>query len=152
VSYDATEARIELLAEIAQAGDELGEALAALGEAYELLDEASAERLEERLFAPVQQAYGRVQRTHAGFAQRSGLAAAAFVPASPGHPSQGVGGFLQAALEAVAGADQVLAALQDSMRLVDVGDAELRGGVTGVRQLLADVPQRGREFLRTLGR
>lgn len=152
VVYDTAEARADLLAEIARAIDALAGAVAALGEAYELLDEASADRLEAELFAPIQAAYGRAQRTHAGFAQRAGLQPASFAPAVPGHPSQGAAGFVAAALEGVASADGILAELQDSMLLVDVGDRELRAGVSEVRQLLGDVPARGRAFQRTFGR
>ena len=152
VTYDGAEARIELLDEVARAADALAVALAALGEAYEQLDETNADRLEAELFAPVQAAYGRVRRTHAGFSQRIGIAPASFAPATPGHPSQGVAGFVAAALDGIAAADLVLSDLQDSMRLVDVGDSELRGGLAEVRRLLAELPARARAFQRTLGR
>jgi hypothetical protein len=152
MAYDTTEARVEMLGAIARAAAELAAALAALGEAYEQLDDDGADRLEEQLFGPVQTAYGRAQRTHAGFAERMGLPAATFAPATPGHPSQGVAGFVEAALEDVEEADHVLTELQDSMRPVEVGDAELRAGLSEVRRLLADVPDRARGFARTLGR
>ncbi len=150
--YDGTEARAEMLGEIARAADDLAAALAALGEAYEQLDDDSADRLEEELFGPVQTAYGRAKRTYAGFAARTGLPETTFAPASPGHPSQGVAGFLEAAVEDVASADHVLSELQDSMRPVEVGDPELRAGLSEVRRLLADVPARARGFSRTFGR
>ena len=67
------EVRQELLDGIGEAVDELGTALAALGTAYELLDERSADRLEEELFGPVQKAYGRAKRTYADFAARHRL-------------------------------------------------------------------------------
>ena len=38
------------------------------------------------------------------------------------------------------------------MRPVEVGDAELRAGLAEVRELVADLGLRGREFLRTFGR
>ena len=76
MAYVSAEARQELLDTIADAIDELGVALAALGEAYEQLDERTADTLEEQLFRPVQTAYGRAQRTHSGFAQRFGLTCA----------------------------------------------------------------------------
>ena len=38
------------------------------------------------------------------------------------------------------------------MRPVEVGDAELRAGLSEVRALVADLGPRGREFLRTFGR
>lgn len=152
VTYDTTEARREMLAEVARAADDLAVALVALGEAYELLDEASADRLETGIFAPVQAAYGRAKRTCAAFAAFAELPPVSFSSASPGHPSQGVAGFLQQGLEAVARADLVLSELQDSMRPVDVGDPELRAGLAEVRQLLGPVPARFAEFRRTLGR
>ena len=71
--YTTAEARQQLLDALAQATDEIGLALALLGEAYDRLDEHAAERLERELFRPVQIAYGRAQRTHAEFAQRHGL-------------------------------------------------------------------------------
>jgi hypothetical protein len=152
MAYDAREARQELLDTIAEAIDEIGLALAALGAAYEQLDDNSADRLEEQLFRPVQLAYGRAQRTHAGFAERNGLPGRAFEPVSAGVPSQGVKGFLDRALDAVAEADQLLAELQDSMRPVEVGDPELRAGLADVRELVGGLSARGREFVRTFGR
>jgi len=153
VAYATREAQQELLATVAQATDALAAGLAALAAAYEQLDERNADRLEEELFRPVQVAYGRAQRTHAGFAARHGLSGRGFTqPAGAGLPSQGVNGFLERALEAVAEADETLAELQDSMRPVEVGDAELRAGLSGVRELIGPLPDRAREFLRTLGR
>ena len=137
---------------MAEAIDELSVALAALGAAYEQLDEQSADRLEELLFRPVQAAYGRAKRTHAGFASRHGLEGRSFAQASAGLPSQGVKGFLERADESVGEADAILADLQDSMRPVEVGDPELRAGLAAVRELLGGVRAQGREFLRTFGR
>ncbi len=152
MAYVSAEARQELLDTIADAIDELGVALAALGEAYEQLDERAADTLEEQLFRPVQLAYGKAQRTHAGFAQRFGLTARSFEPATRGVPSTGVKGFVADAVEAVAQADSDLAELQDSMMPVEVGDAELRAGLADVRELLADVRARADGLLRTFGR
>ena len=72
MAYVTSEARQQLLDEVAQAIDRLAIALAALGAAYEALDEQAGDRLEEALFRPVQAAYGRAKRTHAGFAERHG--------------------------------------------------------------------------------
>ena len=135
-----------------EAIDEQAVALAALGAAYEQLGTAPADRLEEELFRPVQAAYGRAQRTHAGFAERQGLPVRTFTPATPGLPSTGVRGFIDTAVDAAAEADAILAELQDSMMPVEVGDAELRAGLAEVRSLLGDVRGRAREFVRTLGR
>ena len=152
MAYITSEARRELLETVADAIEEIGLALAALGAAYERLDEQSADRLEELLFRPVQVAYGRAQRTHSGFAERHGLAGRSFEQASAGLPSQGVKGFLQRADEAVGEADAILADLQDSMRPVEVGDPELRAGLAEVRELVGGVRAQAREFERTFGR
>ena len=152
MSYVAGEARQELLDTLGDAIDDIAVALAALAGAYEQLSTAPADRLEEELFGPVQAAYGRAKRTHAGFAQRHGLPARTFAPAPEGLPSTGVRGFVDAAVDSVAEADAELAELQDSMMPVEVGDAELRAGLAEVRALLGDVPTRAREFVRTLGR
>ena len=47
------DARQDLLDALAEAIGELGLALATLGEAYELLDENTQDKLEEQLFGPV---------------------------------------------------------------------------------------------------
>jgi hypothetical protein len=152
MAYIAREARQELLDTLGEAIDEIAAALAALGGAYEQLTTLPADRLEEDLFRPVQAAYGRAKRTHAGFAQRQGLPVRAFTPATPGRPSTGIRGFVDSAVGSVGEADAVLAELQDSMMPVEVGDAELRAGLSEVRALLGDVRVRAREFVRTLGR
>ena len=152
MAYSAGDARQQLLETVAEATDAIGLALAALGAAYEQLDEQSGDRLEATLFRPVQVAYGRARRTHDGFAERHRLAGRSFEPASAGPPSQGVKGFIDGALEAAADADNILAVLQDSMMPVEVGDPELRAGLAEVRELLAGVPGSGREFMRTFGR
>jgi hypothetical protein len=152
MAYVTQEARRELLETVAEATEEIGAAIAAIGAAYEELDERSADRLEEELFRPVQLAYGRAKRTHAGFAERYGLPGRAFEPGSAGLPSQGIRGFLDRATQAAAEADDILAVLQDSMMPVEVGDAELRTGLAEVRELVGDVAGRAREFVRTLGR
>ncbi len=150
--YTTADARQGLLDTVARAIEQLGVALAALGEAYEQLDEQSADRLEEQLFRPVQLAYGRAQRTYAGFAERHELPAQAFAPAPATAPSAGVRGFIDSATASVAAADTTLGELQDSMAPVEVGDAELRDGLREVRELLGQLNGRAREFLRTLGR
>jgi hypothetical protein len=152
MAYVTAEARQGLLDDVAQAIEELGVALAALGAAYEALDEASGDRLEEGLFRPVQAAYGRAQRTHAAFASRYGLPGRSFAPASAGLPSQGVKGFLERAVDAIAESDTLLAELQDSMAPVEVGDAELRAGLSDVRSLLSDLQDRAALFVSRFGR
>jgi hypothetical protein len=152
VSYIAGEARQDLLDILGEAIDEIAAALAALGAAYEQLSTAPADRLEEELFGPVQKAYGRAKRTHTGFAQRHGLPERTFSPAEAGLPSTGIRGFVDNAVESVFNADIVLSELQDSMMPVEVGDPELRAGLSEVRELLGEVSNRAREFVRTLGR
>ena len=152
MTYVAGEARQELLDTLGDAIDDIAVALSALGEAYEQLGTVPADRLEEELFRPVQAAYGRAKQTHLGFAQRHGLPDRSFTPAIQGHPSTGIRGFVDAAVASVAEADAELAELQDSMMPVEVGDPELRSGLSEVRDLLGDVRGRAREFTRTLGR
>jgi transcriptional accessory protein Tex/SPT6 len=152
MTYTTAEARRELLDTVAEAVAELGLASACLAEAYEQLDEQSGDRLEEECFRPVQTAYGRAKRTHAEFARRHGLQAAAFEQRPPGLPSQGAARFIERAVEAVSAADSVLAGLQDSMLPVEAGDEELRAGLKAVREPLGALPGRARQFLRGLGR
>lgn len=152
MSYVAGEARQELLDTLGEAVDGIAAALADLGEAYEQLSSGPADKLEEELFRPIQAAYGRAKRTHSGFAQRHGLPVRTFAPATPGPPSTGVRGFVDSAVESVGDAEAMLVELQDSMAPVEVGDPELRAGLAEVRELLAAVPARAREFERTLGR
>jgi hypothetical protein len=152
MAYVSSEARQQLLDAVAQAVDEMALALAALGEAYDQLDEHTADRLEEELFRPLQVAYGRAQRTHAAFAQRHGLPGRTFAPGTPRAASRGVKGFLDDAVEAIGAADGTLVTLQDSMMPVEVGDAELRAGLSDVRSLLGPLPGRARQLVRVFGR
>jgi hypothetical protein len=152
MTYTTADGRRQVLEALARAVEEIGVALAALGEAYELLDETTADRLERELFRPVQSAYGRAQRTYAGFAERHGLPGHTFESATQGAPSTGVKGFVEATVEAAARADGELVALQDSMLPIEVGDAELRAGLQEVRELLGELRGRARELVRTLGR
>jgi len=152
VPYTTADARQQLLDTVAEAADALGSALASLTEAYELLDEGNADRMEEALFRPVQTAYGRTRRTHADFAERHGLPGREFTPAIAGAPSKGARGFLDSAVAAIGHADQLLATLQDSMLPIEVGDAELRADLEDVRSRLGGLGTRARELERTLGR
>ena len=127
-------------------------ALGALGDAYEQLDEESGDRLEEQLFRPVQTAYGRAKRTYGDFAARYDLRTREFATTSRGAPSRGVQAFIEEAAEAVDEAENVLIVLQDSMRPVEVGDAELRAGLAETRTLVAELRDRTSAFMRTFGR
>jgi hypothetical protein len=152
MTYTAADGRQQILDALAAAADEIAVALALLSEAYEHLDEQTAERLEEALFQPVQAAYGRAKRVHGAFAQRHELRGHTFQTPSPVAPSSGTKGLIDAAVDAAARADGMLGELQDSMLPVEVGDAELRAGLTDVRELVGGVRSRARELLRTLGR
>ena len=152
MAYTTAEGREELLGGFAEAIEEIGFALAALGAAYEQLDERNADRLEEELFGPVQRAYGRAKASYARFAERHGMASRSFAAPSPGVPSTGAKGFIDMAVDAVSRADGVLSSLQDSELPTEVGDVELRGALTEVRGLLGGVRQRAHELERTLGR
>jgi hypothetical protein len=151
MAYVTAEARQELLDTVGEAADQIAVSLAALGDAYELLDEQAADRMEELLFRPVQAAYGRAKRTHTQFAERYQLPTRAFPPApsvSPHTPQE----TLENAIDAAAHADEILSELQDSLSPVEVGDTELRAGLSEVRRHLDDVATRAPQVLRVLGR
>ena len=152
MAYVTAEARQELLDTVAEATDELGVALAALGDAYERLDERSADRLEEQLFRPVQAAYGRALRAHTDFAARYGLPAGTFEPALHGRPSTGVKALVEDAADALQRSEDILVELQDSMSPVEVGDPELRTGLADVRGMLAELSGRPQRFVSLFGR
>ena len=152
MAYTNAEARGQLLADLASAADQLAVALACLGTAYEQLDEQRADELEQQLFHPVQLAYGRAQRTHTEFARRYGLPSRTFASASSGPESQGPIALIERAGDAAGEADQSIADLQDSMLPVEVGDPELRAGLSEVRELVTHVPARAHELVRSVGR
>ena len=152
MAYSSADARRQLLDSVAEATSEIGLALVLLGEAYERLDEQTAERLERELFAPMQLAYGRAQHTYAEFAARSSLPTRLFERPPAGAPSHGVRELLDSAVQAAGRADASLSTLQDSMLPVEVGDPALRAGLEEVRRLIGGLALRARELVRTLGR
>lgn len=152
MSYTTADGRRQVLDALAAAADQIGLAVAYLGEAYEQLDEYAADRLEQQLFRPVQLAYGRARRVHAEFAQRHGLPRRVFERQQPHVRAHDARGLIDSAVEAVARADGGLGGLQDSMLPIEVGDAELRAGLEQVRVLLGEVSERARQLERTLGR
>jgi len=152
MAYSAGDARRQLLDDVAQATDLLALALAGLGEAYEELDEQTADRLEEELFRPVGHAYGRLRRTHAEFAERYGLPGRTFESSSGGMHSADPRVYVERAVEAIERADEALAELQDSMMPVEVGDRELRDGLAEVRAAIAELPARARRLMAARGR
>jgi hypothetical protein len=151
VSFTTAEGRKRLLDDLAEGIERIGAALAALGEAYERLDEDTGDRLEEQLFRPVQAAYGRGLRTHSEFSARAGMPARTFPEPHAGLPAEARDEIARA-VDQVHLADDTLATLQDSMLPVEVGDPELRAGISETRSLLTPVPVRARELLRSLGR
>ncbi len=145
--------RQQLLDEIGAAADAIATAVAGFGDAYEQLDDDSADRLEETLFRPAQTAYGRIKRTHTAFAERHRLPTRAFRPATTGDGAPRLAAEqLERAMEAIEEADGVLVDLQDSMLPVEVGDPEVRAGVAEVRRLLDGLAVPARDFARRLGR
>jgi hypothetical protein len=152
MAYTTAEARQQLLDDLAHAIDEIGVALAALGDAYERLDERSGDQLEQELFRPVQLAYARAQRTYTGFAERHGLPARRFEPTASGRPSRTAHELLDTTREALDETEHLLAEIQDSMMPVEVGDAELRAGLAAAREQVGPLPGRADELVRVLGR
>ncbi len=152
MAYRASEAREQLLDDVAAAADQLALAVAAFGEAYEELDEQTADRLEAELFRPVQHAYGRLRRTHSEFAERYSLPGRTFERSSGGSHSSDPRVYVERAVEAIESADQMLAELQDSMMPVEVGDRELRTGLSETRETIAPLPAHARRLMRAQGR
>jgi hypothetical protein len=152
MAYTTAEGREQVLSDLAVAIEHIADALARLGEAYEQLDDQHGDILEEQLFRPVQSAYGRAKRTYAEFATRSSMRPRSFDTHSPGAQSQSVRELIERAADAAYDADQSIAELQDSMLPVEVGDTELRAGLSQVRETLDAVPSRARAFVRTVGR
>ena len=145
-------ARQDLLDTIAQAIDSIALAVASVGEAYELLDDNTADRLEGDLFRPLQAAYGLARRTHAEFATRHELPTVDFAPRTAPAATHGPRAPIDAAVEAAGEADAIISELQDSFAPVEYGDQELRSGLAETRRLLGASITGARELVRTLGR
>ena len=151
MAYTTHEGRTQILEDTAQAAAELARAITALGEAYEHLDEQTAELMEQRLFRPLQGAYGQLNRTRSEFAQRTKLVAAE-VPAVTVPAPEGPRASLEHAADAISDADQMLAELQDTLLPVEVGDQPLRAGLSDVRSAIGRLPELCDEMIRTVGR
>ncbi len=151
MSYSTADAREQVLDELASATEHLGTAVARLGEAYEEMEEHSADRLEEELFRPLQAAYGVAMRTHTEFSARYDISARELEESSPGLPA-GAREEIERAADEIRTADETIAKLQDSMLPVEVGDQQLRAGLSRARELIAPLPARAHELVRTLGR
>jgi hypothetical protein len=151
VSYTTDSGRRQIIDDAVVGANYMGDALAELGEAYELLDDHMAERMEESVFKPTQAAYGQVKRTLTEFATRYGLPQPSF-PASvlplPTDPHT----TLDRVADLVQSAEDAIAELQDTLLPVEVGDADLRAGLSRTRTLIARVPASAEELIRTLGR
>lgn len=152
MAFTTTEARDRIIGDLEAAEEELGLAVACLGEAFELLATGSADRLEDELFRPIQKSYVRTKRTRTGFAQRVAQDTDEPAQKQPGPASQGAKGFVQQAIAATTQADLILSELQDSMMPVEGGDAELRASLSEIREMLSPMRVSAGAFLRTLGR
>jgi hypothetical protein len=152
MSYTSEEARTQILGDLAGAIEQLALAVSTLSEAYEALDEDTADQLERAMFRPVQASYGRARRTYTAFANRHGLPSRSFEAVSPGMHAHDPKIYIERAIEAIEAADHQIAELQDSMLPVDVGDTELRAGLSETRTTVAEAPALGRRLLRTFGR
>src|SRR5262249_60659988 len=108
--------------------------------------------LDAELSRPGRAASGRLRRTPAEFAERHRLPIRTFASSSGGAHSGDPRVYVERAVEAIETADQSLADLQDSMMPVEVGDRELREGLSDVRETIADLPARARRLMRAQGR
>src|SRR5438270_11948422 len=115
MTYNAQEARVQMLDDVAEALEELARCVSALGEAYERLDERTGDELEQTMFRPAQHAYGLGQRVLAGFAQRHRLPPRTLQPAGPGAHAADPRVYVERAVGAADAADERLAAVQDSL-------------------------------------
>ena len=152
MSYTVQQGQEQILQVLAEAAEEIGFALASLGEAHEQLDDQTAERLESELFRAVQLAYGRLRRTYTDFAKRSGLQTPTLAQRAAGAPGAGVKHIIESAIAATEKANSDLIELQDSMLPVEVGDEQLRAGIAEVRELIDGLRGHARDFVRVLGR
>lgn len=151
MSYTSESGRQQILDDTIAAVGRLEAALGQLGEAYDQLDERTAENMEDGVFRPLQAAYSLLRRVHLQFAEHYGLSAleppAGVVP-SPRDPRVA---FAQAS-DAIEQGERILSELQDSLLPVEVGDRELRTGLADVRTQLAPLPQACAALVRGFGR
>src|SRR5436305_1672067 len=114
MTCNAQEARVQMLQDVAEALEDLGRCVAALGEAYEQLDERTGDELEQTMFRPAQHAYGLGQRVLSGFAERHRLPPRTPQATGPGAHAADPRVYVERAVSAAEAADERLAALQDS--------------------------------------
>jgi hypothetical protein len=151
MSYTNESGRLQILDDSAEAARDLDSALAALGEAYEHLDDDHADALEAAVFKPLQGGFGLLKRTRSEFAERFALPLTE-PPSAPQPAPKGPREMLEQAGDAIQAADDTLAELQDTLLPVEVGDQELRSGLSGVRTMIAPLPGACDDLIRTLGR
>jgi hypothetical protein len=152
MSYTTQEGRERILRDLSEAAGQIELALSYLTDAYELVDEGVGDRLEAELFSPVQAAFARARRTRSEFSRRYGLDGLGGGPPPGGPRPHDARGLIDGAVDAIEQADHWIAELQDSMLPVEVGDPELRAGLSNTRELMAPMPAHARELVRTLGR
>lgn len=151
MSYTSESGRLQILEDTASAVAEIDVAIEQLGEAYDHLDEHLADVMESEVFRPLQGAYGQLRRTQSDFAARHELSTQA--PATPVlPPPSDPRAALEAAADAIESADRIISELQDSMLPVEVGDQELRAGLSEVRQLLDPLPAACDHLVSSVGR
>lgn len=141
------EAHEQILGDLQSAIEALDLTVACLTEAYELLDEDAADRLEAGLFRPAQKAYAQAKRTQDHFARSTGAVPPAPEPASPDPLAEEALSFIEQAVDAATTADSSISELQDSMLPVEFGDADLRAALAAIREPLAGLLKASRDFL-----
>ena len=151
MSYTTDSGRRQIIDDALVAAHDLNDALAELTEAYDLLDEHAADEMEARLFKPTQAALGLLKRTLSEFATRYGLPQPVVRDGNQPNPAD-PHITLERVADLVAGADDGLAQLQDTLLPVEVGDATLRDGLRRTRELIDRVPSGAEALLRHLGR
>jgi hypothetical protein len=152
MSYTNQEGRERILRDLSEAAGQIELALSYLTDAYELVDEGIADRLEEQLFSPVQAGFGRARRTLNEFLRRYQLEGSSEPTVASGARPHGPRDLIEAAIDAIEQADHWIGELQDSMLPIEVGDPELRAGLSETRELISPLPARARQLLRVLGR
>ncbi len=151
MSYTTDSGRRQILDDASSAVTPLQGAIEALTELYEQLDEPTADRLEETVFKPLQAGYGQLRRTLTEFATRYGMRPPVFNSpnvALPNDPRT----VLEHVADAAEEADEILAELQDTLLPVEVGDTELRAGLSGARTQISRVPAQCGDLIRIFGR
>ena len=131
MAYTTAEGREQVLSDLAVAIEQIADALARdWARPMNSSTSSTPTRSRSSCSARSSSAYGRAKRTYAEFASRSQLRARTFAAHSPGLQSQSVQELIERAADAAYDADQSIAELQDSMLPVEVGDPELRAGLS----------------------